>query len=454
MTNHEVSDAVVRAVAGQFAVLKNRGHLSPEFGYFRVRRGGQSLEAVTGLACPLSDDSDTKYVAIAADAIVFSSDLRHVLLVFRCPHKRGSPHSDTDRATLDDGWFHYKGCLSTPGGFINFNTDVIDGRALDLRETAERELREECRTSRGLALEGAFHFCGAEFNLYRDVRWSGSTHHVPTVAAVFATVLKDDGLPRVRGADDACGNAYWVSLEIIEEVYADHWHVYDAFNDPFTEDSFAEFLADPALFHLDPTTGKPRNILKCENSILVDAADDHVLRYRENARYRYSDFAFDHVRNIVLARDRLLAERNGSPLPQPSSAITARRQEALPDPSHLTHLVGALITWASLAHNDVLFDALLKRGFAPPPGVPVPQKGFRARGRDADAADRAGCEELVGHVFEAAAAVGHTSVVEALCGVGFVPPQRAVEVAKRRKEVFDGMVGMLERAGSGGLVKS
>ncbi|KAJ3255586.1 tRNA (guanine-N(7)-)-methyltransferase (tRNA(m7G46)-methyltransferase) [Chytriomyces hyalinus] len=312
---NRIANGVAHAAQKQLASLKNSGSLNPRFGYFRVT--SSEFVAVTGVDSKIGETEGEVFVTVAADAIVFSASLSHVLMVFRCPHSPASNGNHGPAAPLDTSSFQYKGTLATPGGFFNFAKDVFHDGSPDFKATAIRELHEECSKLVGenwTIKKEDVHYCGSECNNWRDIRWAHANNYVPTVAAQFSVVIEKDAptLPIVHGSDDACGNAYWVDIRIVDFLYSKYKHVFDAFIGEFSQSEFDAFMRNPELFKLDGN-GLPRNISKRENSILANATDTtHVLDFMEGKEYQYSDFAFDHVKNIVRARDQLVRNRESA----------------------------------------------------------------------------------------------------------------------------------------------
>ncbi|KAJ3378042.1 hypothetical protein HDU84_007987, partial [Entophlyctis sp. JEL0112] len=305
--------------------IKNRGRLNKLYYYFIAASGDMP---VTGLESELSDDAGQKYFTVAADMIVFSHSLSHVLMVFRCPHDKRGGKKCADNI-LDNSSFQYKGTLATPGGFFDPRKDVLkldDKEIPDFKSCAIRELNEECDKLLDEVVEKKpeVHSIGPEFNNFRDIRWFTSTNYVPTLAPQFATVLpaflekKEQGflkrqswfqhlqrarLPKIKGTDDACGNAYWIDFQIIEAVHKKYQEIYEWFDEPFDDDKFKKFVNE----HFVLNDGMPQNKLKKDNSLLQGLGEaEYTVAFDPNADYQFNDFAFDHVKNIVKAH-RLLA---------------------------------------------------------------------------------------------------------------------------------------------------
>ncbi|KAI8607738.1 hypothetical protein BC830DRAFT_1157926, partial [Chytriomyces sp. MP71] len=311
-----INRSVLAAVRAQKTAIKNRGSLNAGFAYFGA--GGSddfdTLRAQTGRSDVLSDTAAAKFFTVAADTILFSATLGHVLLVFRCPHDHASNRTCADNV-LDSASFQYKGCLATPGGFFEHKADLDPSTGdPDFAQTATRELNEECADILGTTSVLRPRFLGAQFNNLRDIRWLTSTNYVPTCATQFATALLHDPtrsnhqLPYVAGTDDACGNAYWVDTRILENVYARHKETYDAFDDAaaYTDERLHAFVSNEAHFVLDPATRMPRNKLREENRLLATIPKNQfVVEYDPAMEYHFSDFAFDHVRNVVRAKEAL-----------------------------------------------------------------------------------------------------------------------------------------------------
>ncbi|KAJ3105858.1 hypothetical protein HK100_003815, partial [Physocladia obscura] len=279
--------------------IKNRGSLSPKYYYFEAQSGN----VISNSSASLSDDAETKYYTVAADMLVFNASCSHVLLIFRCPHDKRDGRKCADNV-LDQSSFQYKGCLATPGGFFDAVHDY-DDKTPDFRKSALRELNEECNN----LLDGsqapphdAVIYIGPEFNNFRDIRWFTSTNYVPTLATQYATILPGvtNEFPPVKGSDDACGTAYWVDLKIIEYVYKKYKNVYDSFDVEYDEAAFQNFVN--TSFVLDKN-GKPRNKLKSENTLLNNLDEKlFVVNFETDRDYHFTDFAFDHVKNIVKAK--------------------------------------------------------------------------------------------------------------------------------------------------------
>ncbi|KAJ3206828.1 hypothetical protein HDU82_004282 [Entophlyctis luteolus] len=300
----DVANSVAEKSKEKSAEIKNRGRLNKRFYYFIA---GKNQMPVSGLDSELSDDSKTKYFTVAADMIVFSHSMSHVLMVFRCPHVKSEGHKCAD-GVLDKSSFQYKGSLATPG-------------VRELNEECDKLLDEVVETKPDVM------FVGPEFNNFRDIRWFTSSNYVPALAPQFATVLPEfvsenvdkselpsskrlsffwsrkvhkSRLPKIKGTDDACGNAYWIDYRIIERVYRKYRKVYDGFDRPFEEDAFQEFIQEN--FSLE--NGKPVNKLKKDNSLLKKLKEnEYVVAFDPHANYQFNDFAFDHVKNIVKAHD-------------------------------------------------------------------------------------------------------------------------------------------------------
>ncbi|KAJ3243406.1 hypothetical protein HDU77_010428 [Chytriomyces hyalinus] len=328
----ETNNAVRAAVMLQAAAIKNRGALNPSFAYFSADADKNCSYSVPlipkkGLSDPLSDSSPHKYFTVAADMIVFSSCLKYVLMIFRCPHDKRNGRTCKDDI-LDTSSFQYKGCLATPGGFYEWTNDNIkqngepagesaDGTIPDFSITANRELDEECNRlfADNIAQPTTPIFTEARFNNNRDVRWRTSSNYVPTVATQFATTLKNtdtlSSLPFIAGTDDACGNAYWVAVDIIDKVYAEHKNVFQAMETSSSntaEAEFQKFIKD-AKFPLD-ANGLPRNKLLSENMALNDLRKgEYIVKHDGSKTYHFTDFGFDHVKNIVSARNRIRTTR-------------------------------------------------------------------------------------------------------------------------------------------------
>ncbi|KAJ3063107.1 hypothetical protein HDU98_001036 [Podochytrium sp. JEL0797] len=308
LSNHVNATALAKA-----PTIKNRGCLNPAFFYFDATTG----DLVTGSNASLSDSSPNKYFTVAADMIVFNPTRTHVLMIFRCPHDRKEGKTCKNNI-LDKGSFQYKGCLATPGGFFDSREDMVNGIP-DFQNSALRELNEECSNllaDEGKAVQTASEtkaplFVSAEFNNYRDVRWFTSTNYVPCLATQFTVALPRasghcSDLPRIIGSDDACGNAYWVDVRIINAVYESHKQIYSLFEDhvEWDETKFEEYIA--SAFIVDSETKLPRNKLKSENTLLCGMdSKEFVVDFVEGTEYQFSDFAFDHVRNIVRAQKAL-----------------------------------------------------------------------------------------------------------------------------------------------------
>ncbi|KAJ3063905.1 hypothetical protein HDU98_000340 [Podochytrium sp. JEL0797] len=303
--SQQVRDKALR----QSPSIKNRGSLNPAFFYFEANTG---LTPVSGLSTALTDSSPKKYFTVAADMIVFNPTKSHVLMIFRCPHDRkGKTCRDN---VLDRGSFQYKGCLATPGGFFDSGEDQVKDRegnlVPDFSLTAKRELNEECRKFLSRAPITKPVFVSPELNNYRDIRWFTSTNYVPTLATQFTAVLETDGtaLPKIEGGDDACGNAFWVDLRIINSVYEANKDVYLMMDGPFSDSTFKAFVE--SKFLIDKSTGLPRNKLKSENTLLKSLrASEFVVNFDPAVKYEFSDFAFDHVANIVKAKNMLAKRR-------------------------------------------------------------------------------------------------------------------------------------------------
>ncbi|KAJ3011983.1 UNVERIFIED_CONTAM: hypothetical protein HDU68_001437 [Siphonaria sp. JEL0065] len=321
----QLAKLVAQKATSKAGSIKNRGCLNPAYVYFSCVDGS----LVTGASTVLSDASVPKYYTVAADMLVFSATLSHVLMIFRCPHDKKSNKTCKDNV-LDSTSFQYKGCLATPGGFFDAKLDLTNnGATPDYHHSALRELNEECSnffaSSSLLSDSSNVHFVSCEFNNFRDVRWFTSKNYVPTLATQFTTRLtataasdstnsapsapnNSTSLPTIKGSDDACGNAYWVDVRIIEKVYNSHQSTYNSFDDnEFDESKFDAFIRNPTYFVLDPSTNLPRNKLESENTLLKDLDETlHVVDFDEGKDYLFSDFAFDHVRNIVQAKKVLI----------------------------------------------------------------------------------------------------------------------------------------------------
>ncbi|KAI8622476.1 hypothetical protein BC830DRAFT_569860 [Chytriomyces sp. MP71] len=278
----------------------------------------------------------------------------------------------------------------------------------DFQKTAMREFREECSARLGvLNFDSDMVFIGAECNSFRDVRWAKANNYVPTVAAIFASALKDPGLPQVRGRDDACGNAYWVPLKVIERVYRQHKGVFGLFNEPFTPEAFSGFIQDTSMFHLDQED-HPRNILKIENSILANVkSNEFVIHYNERTHYRASDFAFDHVKNIVRARDMMRYKESCNCRPD------WRSDPTLPQTPAQTRLKKFVVF-------HTLWDAV-----EPPVDVKFPQKHLPNNSTDVTYKHEG--SQLADQIFILAASCANDRVFVALLRAKFVPPTQAKE---------------------------
>ncbi|KAI9352588.1 hypothetical protein BDR26DRAFT_849505 [Obelidium mucronatum] len=313
LNHHTLARLVLAKAASEAKTIKNRGTLNPAFFYFSSTDGS----LVTGSSLQLSDHSTPKYYTVAADMLVFSPSKSHVLMIFRCPHNKKEGRSCSTNV-LDTLSFQYKGCLATPGGFFDAKEDIVGGSP-DFCHSAVRELNEECSNlfaaqQNNTATYGDIHFITPEFNNYRDIRWFTSQNYVPTLAAQFATILpaannNTASLPVIKGSDDACGNAYWIDVRIIQQVYSTYKSVYESFDQEFNQATFDAFLK--THFVLDSTTNLPRNKLKSENTLLRNLnPSQYVVDFDSTAKYQFSDFAFDHVRNIVRAFDVLANENS------------------------------------------------------------------------------------------------------------------------------------------------
>ncbi|KAJ3082343.1 hypothetical protein HK100_009697 [Physocladia obscura] len=293
--------------------LKNRGKLNKNFVYFEA----PSRTMVRNSEEVLSDHSKTKYYTVAADMLVFNAPRSHILMIFRCPHNKLEGRKCANNV-LDQSSFQYKGYLATPGGFFDPATDISQGedgkQTPDFLRSAFRELDEECTNLLSSDSRVSFSpvsFITARLNNFRDIRWLTSTNYVPTLATQFATTLiGPNSFPRVVGSDDACGVAYWVDLKIINAVYEKHKQTFDLFNSQFDEDTFEKFVKNPAHFVLNEKTQLPRNKLKTENVAISSSAlrrnessgREDVLNFDPEDDYQFSDFAFDHVVNILEAK--------------------------------------------------------------------------------------------------------------------------------------------------------
>ncbi|KAJ3138156.1 hypothetical protein HK100_000089 [Physocladia obscura] len=312
-------EAVREKARANAAEIKNRGRLNPQFYYFEAKSG----EMITNSSVSLSDNALKKYFTVAADMLVFNASLTHVLMIFRCPHNKQDGHKCADNI-LDESSFQYKGCLATPGGFFDAVHDY-DGNTPDFRKSAVRELNEECNN----LLDGsqapshdAVVYIGSEFNNFRDIRWFTSINYVPTLATQYATALPScsrlyalepftarqraaaiSALPPVKGTDDACGNAYWIDVRIIEFVYNNNKKLFNSFDKEFNEVAFQSFVRSNFLLNSE---GLPRNKLKSENKLLHNLPEKKfVVNFEPNQDYQFSDFAFDHVKNIIKAQEVL-----------------------------------------------------------------------------------------------------------------------------------------------------
>ncbi|KAI8607406.1 hypothetical protein BC830DRAFT_143318 [Chytriomyces sp. MP71] len=307
-TSSHVTNAVRKAVLRHALTIKNSGRLNPKFSYFRASNGA----FVTGI----STSAIEKFHTVAADSIVFAANFTHVLLIFRCPHDHSSNRTCADNI-LDTTSFQYKGCLATPGGFYDPIHDIDQATHLpDFTKTATRELSEECPNLR-MSTAHPLRFLSAEFNNLRDIRWLTSPSYLPSCAPQFWTLLDSaetaTGFPRIHGSDDACGNAIWVDTRIVDQVYAAHRALYDAFDEiPFDPAVLRDFVASDR-FLKNPATGMPRNKLAGENAVLAgmreSGEDAFVVDWQEGREYQFGDFAFDHVRNIARAKEAGLKER-------------------------------------------------------------------------------------------------------------------------------------------------
>jgi len=138
---------------------------------------------------------DAPYVPtfVTVDAVVVQSG--HILLVKR----RSSPG---------------KGLWALPGGFVDPHEK--------LRDAAIRELREETR----IAVPAPVLYGSIKAREMFDDPFRSARGRTITTAFLIELVGNKDGLPRIKGADDA-EKASWVPIANLESnmLYEDHFHI-------------------------------------------------------------------------------------------------------------------------------------------------------------------------------------------------------------------------------------
>ncbi|KAJ3121365.1 hypothetical protein HK100_012408 [Physocladia obscura] len=310
ITDVNIATKIMFEVYQRAPEIKNSGHLNRKYNYFRYG------SLVTEYNATLNDigPASQKYYSLTTDTVVFNPSCSHVLLVFRCPHKRVDGLVGCEHNILETNMpFQYKGCLGTPGTFFDAAKDTNNDKSPNYVGFAQRQFTESLKPLGGKYSTdiNLLSFIGPQFNNYRDIRWYTSKNYVPALALQFVTVLKNDisgdlvdlpALEKKLGRQGVCVPAYWVDLNIIKSIYTNHKDVFEIFDKTFDNETFKKFVQMPAHFVLDDDTCQPRNKLMSENELLKNLNEDQqIIEFSSEINYEPRDIAFDHVVNIMRA---------------------------------------------------------------------------------------------------------------------------------------------------------